>query len=185
MKVGQTAGFKYNWLQWKNWSIRRKLGHGKCKVLIFILMWQLCLSSQELTPMHWGVWAKRAVKGTLSLFESASWEQEAIQQINVFVFHIHKPKFKSHLSPKGNKLGDFSVIPSEMYSLHRNTAQHSSSSVQEKPHTETLELLQFRIRRRVFIGRLYNNILYKFINGLRILTSWKGNMENLPRSCLH
>lgn len=128
---------------------------------------------------------QKSVKRVLSLFESASWEQEAIQQINVFVFHIHKPKFKSHLSLKGNKLGNFSIIPSEMYSLHMSTAQHSSSSVQEKPHTETLELLQFRLRGRVFIGSLYSNILYKFINNLSILTSWKGNMENLPRSCLH
>lgn len=74
----------------------------------------------------------KSVERILSLFESASWEQEAIQQISVFVFHIHKPKFKSHLSLKGNKLGDFSVIPSEMYSLHKSTAQHSSSSVLEK-----------------------------------------------------
>lgn len=129
---------------------------------------------------------QKSVKRILSLFESASWEQEAIQRINVFVFHIHKPKFKSHLSLKGNKLGDFSVIPSEMYSLHRNTAQHSSSSVQEKPHTETLELLQFRLGGRVFVGSLYNNILYKFINNLSILTSWKGNMETcLGAACIN
>lgn len=70
------------------------------------------------------------------LFGNVLWEWEAIQQINAFVIHIQKPKFKSSLSLNGNKLGNFNIIPSEMYSPQTSMAQHSSSFVQEKPHTE-------------------------------------------------
>lgn len=49
--------------------------------------------------------------------------QNVVNKIN---FHFQIPHFKSCLGLKGKNLGDFSVIPSEIYSVHMSMVQHNS-----------------------------------------------------------